>query len=302
LRKAFLGDATVDDSSEPLGYRAAAIGAILCLAVLCAWCTVHGVSLVVFLVTFAAFIFVCFGLTRIVMETGIFSAKVTQMQPLKLMVPAVGTAAIGAGNLTMVSLIQYIFMYDLKTFLMPALMHGQRLAGRTRTNNRRLYLAVALAVLVAIVVSYWATLTLAYRHGGQTLSRWFYQSGPQGGVCIPVSSWLKHPEETDVGKLVSCGAGATFTGLLIFLRQHFIWWPLHPIGYILAFSFETTRVWFSFLLGWIVKVGILRYGGGRLYRDVRYLFLGFILGEFSAAGFWIVADLIIGKRGHVVFP
>jgi len=301
FRKAVHNDPAVDDSREPLSYRAALVGAGVSILVLLTWCVANGVSLAASVVSLLVFIFVCLGLTRVVMETGVFSAKVTQMQPLKLMVPVVGTAAIGVHSLTMVSIIQYVFMYDLKTFLMPALMHGQRMAGRTRTDSRRLFACVALAVIVAVFVSYWASLSLVYQQGGQNLSRWFYQGGPTS-PCTSVSSWARHPEPAHWGKMASCGLGAAFTGLLIFLRQQFVFWPLHPIGYILAFSFETTRVWFSFLVGWLVKVVVLRYGGGRLYRSVRFVFLGFILGELSAAGFWIVVDLATGMKGHVVFP
>ena len=302
LRKAIQNDPAIDDSAEALSYRTAVLGVLVSAVVLGVWCVAAGVSFPVFLVSMFVFLLVCLGLTRVVMETGVFTAKVTQMQPLKVMVPAVGTAALGAQNLVMVSIIQYVFMYDLKTFLMPALMHGQRMAGRTRTNSRKLLGAVALAVCVAVVVSYWSTLSIAYGQGGQKLSRWFYVGGPRGAICKPVAQYLKHPQATDWPKIISCGIGATFTALLIFLRQHILSWPLHPIGYILAFSFETTRVWFSFFLGWLVKVLVLKYGGGRLYRQVRFFFLGLILGEFSAAGFWIVVDLILGKHGHVVFP
>jgi len=302
FRRAIFRDPRVDDSREALSYRVALLGALVCIGVLIAWCTRNGISVVVAGCSLLVFTFVCFGLTRVVMETGIFSAKVTQVQPLKVMGPVAGTAALGAANLTMVSVIQYVFMYDLKTFLMPALMHGQRMAGRTRTNARRLFVFVALAVVVGVFVSYSTSLYLAYEHGGQNLNRWFYRSGPTSGVCRTVASLMKHPEPTDWAKITSCGIGATFTGLLIFLRQRLVSWPLHPIGYILAFSFETTRVWFSFLCGWVIKVTVLKYGGGRLYRTIRSLFLGLILGEFTAAGFWIVVDLLTRMKNHIVFP
>lgn len=301
IRKAISGES---DPKEAMSYRFAVLGAIIAIAVLGAWCVASGISPLVFAAVLAIFLLICFGLTRIVIETGVFSAKVTQMMPLKLIVPAVGTAPLGAGNLVMVSVIQYVFMYDLKTFLMPALMHGQRVADKTGTNARRLFGAVALAVLVAIVVSYASNLFFAYRVGGRNMIRgsWFYQSGPTGSVCRQVATWLNQPEGTDLGKIASCGAGALFTTILILLRQHLAYWPIHPIGYIIAFSYETTRVWFSFMLGWLVKVCVMKFGAGTLYRRVRYLFLGFILGELGAAGFWIIVDLVMHKQGHVVFP
>jgi hypothetical protein len=43
-------------------------------------------------------------------------------------------------------------------------------------------------------------------------------------------------------------------------------------------------IWFPFLLVWLLKTLVLRYGGMRLYRETVPAFLGFALGHYAVAG------------------
>jgi hypothetical protein len=47
---------------------------------------------------------------------------------------------------------------------------------------------------------------------------------------------------------------------------------------------------------------MLRYGGLRLYRRARPLFVGLILGEFASVGIWLAIDALMGLHGHDFFP
>jgi hypothetical protein len=80
--------------------------------------------------------------------------------------------------------------------------------------------------------------------------------------------------------------GLAMTGLLI-LRSTFYWWPLHPIG-LAAFGTEW-GMWFSFLLGWLIKRTALAYGGGEFSQKVNPFFYGLIIGQFVMAAFWGIA-------------
>ena len=88
--------------------------------------------------------------------------------------------------------------------------------------------------------------------------------------------------------------------LLIYLRHHFLWWPLHPLGFAVSASNVTSRAWFSIFLGSMIKASLLKYGGVRLYLALRPFFLGMILGQITCAGFWIVLDLFAGGSGNRV--
>jgi hypothetical protein len=90
-------------------------------------------------------------------------------------------------------------------------------------------------------------------------------------------------------------------GLLMFLRSQFLWWPFHPIGFVIGPIWLMDRLWFTVFLAWLIKACILKYGGLRGYRRARPLFLGLILGQFTCNGFWILIDLLTGQKGNSIF-
>jgi hypothetical protein len=42
------------------------------------------------------------------------------------------------------------------------------------------------------------------------------------------------------------------------------------------------------MAGWLLKILLVRFGGARLYRLARPLFMGLIIGEVLAAIFWAI--------------
>ena len=74
-----------------------------------------------------------------------------------------------------------------------------------------------------------------------------------------------------------------FVLALTAVRAAWFNFPLHPIGYLVACSYGSL-VWAPFLLVWILKSLILRYGGSKLYLKALPGFLGFAVGHFVTAG------------------
>jgi hypothetical protein len=81
-------------------------------------------------------------------------------------------------------------------------------------------------------------------------------------------------------------------GFLVYMRQSFYWWPIHPIGYITTGL--GSGIWFSVFLGWLIKARVLKYAGGEGYRKLIPLFVGLFVGEYVAAAFWSVIGALDG--------
>ena len=81
---------------------------------------------------------------------------------------------------------------------------------------------------------------------------------------------------------------------LAWLRLHFVWWPIHPLGFAMASSWASVNLWFSLFLGWLFKLLIIRYTGLRGYVGFRPLFMGVILGDILGAVLWIVVGWFTG--------
>ena len=69
-----------------------------------------------------------------------------------------------------------------------------------------------------------------------------------------------------------------------------------------AMTYAIDFFWFDFMLAWIFKGLILRYGGMRLYRRAMPFFLGLILGEFVTSSFWTIVGAATGLQLYRTFP
>ena len=88
--------------------------------------------------------------------------------------------------------------------------------------------------------------------------------------------------------------------LLVFGYHRFLWWPLHPIGYLTTYSSAMQILWFSFFIGWLCNALVLRYGGVNLYKDVRVLFIGLVVGDMVMAIFWLIVGIFTPFSYHVL--
>jgi hypothetical protein len=67
------------------------------------------------------------------------------------------------------------------------------------------------------------------------------------------------------------------------LRLRFVGFLLHPLGYVMTCSYGDL-IWGSFLVVWLLKSLVLRYGGINLFRKTVPFFLGLAFGHFAVAG------------------
>lgn len=289
------------DRPEALPESVALWGLGVAGAIVVTWLNVAGMSLVVAVLTYVIFLVICWGMARLVVESGILFAKAVQMRPSLVLTGLAGSAAFTPATLTILSFTEYVYMYDLKSFLMPQIMHGLKMADEAHIDRRKMYLALGIAVGAAILVSYWASLAVAYAKGAHAMHAWFFLSGPRGNAEL-LKSMIVNETGVQADRLIALGAGAAICAGLIRMRQLFLWFPLHPIGYVVGTGYEASRMWLPFLIGWAAKALVTRYGSITLYRSLQVPFLGLVLGEYSAAGLWLIIDAVLGVTGHRVFP
>jgi hypothetical protein len=90
--------------------------------------------------------------------------------------------------------------------------------------------------------------------------------------------------------------GATVVWLLTFARSRLLWFPLHPIGYIMASSGAVSRWWFSYFAGWLIKSLVMKYGGSSTHLLVRPFMIGLILGNLTAMVLWMLIGFHSGTQ------
>ena len=50
-------------------------------------------------------------------------------------------------------------------------------------------------------------------------------------------------------------------------------------------------LWFGFFIGWLCNTLVLRYGGMMLFKEVRRVFIGLIVGDITMAIVWLIVGL-----------
>jgi hypothetical protein len=170
-----------------------------------------------------------------------------------------------------------------------------------------LLVALVLALGIGYLASAASTLTVHYNYQARLdqAARSPLDSHAQSGMpTVALDDTRKYESPAGIpashSPLVHAGAGAGVTGLMAFLRLRFDWWPLHPIGFLLVYTYPIAMIWFSLMLGWIAKALIVKFGGPPMMRAVRPIFLGLIIGESAAAACWLMVSLALlaGGRGY----
>ena len=293
LRKAFFGAADVDDSDEVISYRGAVLGAFASLLTMTVWLYLSGIPLIGVLV-FLLLAFVVFvALTRVVVEGGV-AMLYTPLVPPDAALSALGTAYYGPGGVLGLAYTR-IWAGDIFNFAMPHIANGLKLSEQITGSRRRLFWAMLVAMILGIVGGTAMLLYLTYTYGAINMSRitflWmanYVFEYAQSHIAEPVGpNWLGW---------MNSGIGGAVMGFLLVAQRLWVWWPLHPIGFPVSSVFS----WMGYnaLLAWIIKVVILKYGGPSLYRKVRPMFLGMIIGQFAIYGVFWILDSFTGMVGN----
>ncbi|MBI4552671.1 MAG: hypothetical protein HY710_10440 [Candidatus Latescibacteria bacterium] len=279
---------TLRDEDELLSYRTAVVIGVVGFLYLIGWLHAVGMSIpVAFLLLVLLFIFYL-ALCRVMAETGLIMVDLP-INAHQFTVGMVGSAALSPSDLTSLGL-GSAFARNWKTFTMITPSHVARLKAVLRGEGRALFGWCGLTFVVSVVTAVSFTIYTGYRLGGASN---FYQDiagGPQ--FYDMIVSWMKNSTRISSAEVLFLLTGGAMTAGLIAARYLFVWWPLSPIGFVIAAGGPVRGGFLSILLAWLVKVIILRVGGVRLYRETQPLILGILIGHVAGAALSIVVDVL----------
>ena len=286
---------TPDEQNEAMPYSVTIFGLIGGIAALVVLNNLMGMT-----VGFAlAFVLVLLGmyvaLTWQVINGGIpfinpsFSAQ-------SVFLTTLGSARISRSTATALLMHPVCLTLDLREFMMPNVMNGLKAADEVKVKRRHLLIAMGAAMVIGLFVSYYSVLKVSYAHRAP-YTGW-------GGFLNQLSGILAAPKTgtdwTNTGFMLF---GSGFTIWLMWMRHVFVWWPLHPVGYMMLSAWASFKLWFSIFLGWSLKFAIVKYGGLGAYRRARPVFLGLVLGEMTCAGIWAIVGMATGiSTGYRIMP
>ncbi len=298
IKKAVTNVQDISDSEEVLSYRVAFWGMVCGLIFMTFWLHATGIPLWIVPIFLAATFLLFVGLTRIVAESGMAEAVASTIGS-SFVISGIGARPLGPEGLTGMAL-TYVWSADIRTFVMASCANSMKVVDGVAKRMRPLFWAMMLSVFVCAVSSIWMLLRISYTHGGINGNSWFYGGGAKAPYNYIITQIINPSEANMLGWYIK-GVGAGIMGILMFLRQRFLWWPFHPIGFAIGPIWMMDQMWFTVFLAWLIKLSILKYGGLKLYRSLLPLFLGLIMGQFVCNGTWLIIDFITGHQGNMIF-
>jgi hypothetical protein len=262
------------------------------------WCHGYGMPWLAALLVVFAFFLCMLVATRVICQGGLAYFTLTAA-PLDGLIAAFGSKWFTNAGLLAAAVIQKVLFLDLRESLMPSLLHARKITEGVR--NNRLVLGTVLFCLVAgVAVSFLAMLSLGYKYGLRELDMdWAVRTTVS--VYEGVFSLVESPTGTSKWVTIFTLVGAGVMLVLVVCYHRFYWWPIHPLGYLAAYSSAMWILWFSFFVGWICNALCMRYGGVPLYRKLRNFFIGLIIGDFLMAGMWAIYGLF-SYASYIVLP
>ena len=96
------------------------------------------------------------------------------------------------------------------------------------------------------------------------------------------------------------GLGMLITYILALLRNAFVWFPIHPLGYILGSTEYAMNVWFVCFLAWIARAVTERIGGAHaIRRGLTPFAVGMFLACISSVIIFNVVGVYLRLHGAV---
>jgi hypothetical protein len=102
--------------------------------------------------------------------------------------------------------------------------------------------------------------------------------------------------------LIAAGVGFGLLLLVSAMRLRYPWWPLHPVAVLVFASGAIGKFGFSFLMGWLLKVGLTKFGGAAKYEQFKPMMIGLVVGDLTGAFVVMLASWIYYAKTGTAGP
>jgi hypothetical protein len=262
------------------------------------WCHYFGIPFIFSFFVVGAFFLFTLVATRVICQGGIAYFTLTAA-PIDGLMAFCSSNFFTNSGIVVAGIVQKILFVDLRESLMPSLLHTRKITEKV-SNNRWIFLTIVIVLIIGVAASFLAMLALCYKYGVREL-QFDWATRTTVAVYDNIYSLVESPQDPDKWVMIFTGVGALVMLVLVVCYHRFYWWPIHPIGYLTAYSSAMWYLWFSFFAGWACNALCMRYGGVVLFKKLRNFFVGLIIGDFLMAGAWAIYGMF-SYSSYLVLP
>ena len=307
------------DPSAPWAFRALLV-TLTAMVLMLVWVKLDW-TIAILTVGTIVLLFLVMG--RINAETGLFFIQ-SRWFPITVLIGMLGVKAFGPKAMAIVGLVSAVLTMDPRECLMPFLLNGLKMSESTGIKPSRIGWTASPTYLLGMCGAMLVVLWACYDHGGPTWDGWGFGVAPTFGLnevqkgvenmtikhqleaseTMPawkrvVPTLLGGNADPDSKFLWAIGTGLVLVIATSILRLRFTWWPLHPVLFLCWGTFPAMCFAQSLLLGWVVKTGVTKFGGGKKYHELKPLMVGIIAGDLlGGLLFMIIGAAYTAKTGR----
>jgi len=284
-----LGRATnLRDEDEFLSYRTALVTGACGLIYVALWLHSAGMSFPVIAVFLILLFLFYFAMCRVMAEAGLVFLDLP-INAHVFTIGMIGSASLSHQNLTALGL-GHAFARNWKTFPMIIPSQVARLKSELGVRGPTLFFWSAVAFGLSALSALGITAYSGYRLGGATGFHADIAGHP--GFYDQIVSWMKNSTSISSGEVSFLIFGMAIVTAVIAARYIFSWWPISPIGFVVAAGGPVRHAFIPVFSAWLLKTILIKVGGMRLYQAVQPLIIGIIVGYVLGAFIAILADLL----------
>ena len=315
------GSPDTDDTRERRADRWSAAGLALSAVLIVGFALGAGLNPFFVAIYLLVYLLLALSAARIRAETGIPHQMILPFTPQLLLLSVGGTFFFGFRETLFTC--QAAFLY-LGAFLMLAPILAESMAAATRAEvpQVRMNCCLFAAFVLAIVIGGITCLFWAYTVGAEQMHPALVDSGSlyrqtvynlQKDDVLINEHFRDHPDAEPVITAIkarriaqpprplwiTAAISFALTALLAVARVIWLGFPLHPLGFALAFTPAIQSLWPSIAVGHLVKRLGLRFGGVQLSRNVlRPFFVGLFVGDLLTVALWRVLESTVLYAGQ----
>ncbi len=263
-------------------------GSVIGMLGIMAWLYYYGMPLMAAALVVCAFFMVTLVATRVICQGGIAYFTLTAA-PMDGLLAFFGPKLFTNAGILLAGVAQKVLFVDLRESLMPSLLHTRKATHKAGAPHL-LMTGIIITLLGGVVISFVAMLALCYKFGIRELQL-DWATRTTVAVYDNIYTLIDSGARPGEWVLIFSAVGALVMLVLVICYHRFYWWPIHPIGYLTAYSSAMRILWISFFIGWLCNALCMRYGGAILFKRLRYFFVGLIIGDFLMGGAWAIYGL-----------
>ena len=298
MKQSFGLQAAGEDVTEWFDVRISFWGLILGMIILVGWFVWHGMTMITSTLLVCSFLMITLVAARIICQGGLAYFTLTAA-PMDGITALFGAKMFAGANGLISAISQKVFFVDLRESLMPTLLHAKKIH-HGRGAPLLLFSGLLLTLIVSVLSSILAMMTLCYRFGIRELDlEWANRTTLN--VYENAYRLIVNPQPSGDSVYLFTAIGMSAMFILVFCYQRIYWWPIHPIGYLTAYSSAMRILWVSFFLGWLFNALCMKYGGVALFRKMQFFFIGMIIGDLFMGGAWAIVGQF-SSISYMVLP